>query len=47
MEGLHSKLQKLMVVYHPSIWRFIEVLKDKRQISEQVIIQVLGGHTQI
>ena len=46
VEGWHSKFQKLMVVHHPSIWRFTEVLKDKKQSNEQGITQVLGGHTQ-
>ena len=29
VEGWHSKFQKLVVVHYPSIWRFIEVLKDE------------------
>ncbi|KFD46115.1 hypothetical protein M514_13010 [Trichuris suis] len=36
-----------MVVHHPSIWKFIEVLKDEQEDNEQVIAQILGGHRQI
>ncbi|KFD66258.1 hypothetical protein M514_21545 [Trichuris suis] len=47
VEGWHNKFQKLMVVHHPSIWKFIEVLKDEQEDNEQVITQILGGHRQI
>ena len=47
VEGWHSKFQKLMLVHHPSIWRFSEVLKDEEQSNGQVITLVLGGQIQI
>lgn len=42
-ESWHTTFQKLIVMHCPSIWRFTEVLKG----DEQLITQVLGGHTQI
>lgn len=41
VEGWHHKFQKLMLLHHPSVWRFIEVLKDEQQSSEQVVIRFL------
>lgn len=35
VEGWHSKFQKLMVVHHPSIWRFIEVIQDKHKSNDR------------
>ncbi|KHJ40130.1 hypothetical protein D918_09827 [Trichuris suis] len=46
-EGWHNKFQKVMVVHHPSIWKFIEVLKGEQEDNEQAIAQVLGGHRQV
>lgn len=36
-----KQISKLMVVHHPSIWRFTKVLKDKQQSNKQVITQAL------
>ncbi|KAJ4443171.1 hypothetical protein ANN_04821 [Periplaneta americana] len=47
VEGWHSTIQKLMVVYHPSAWKFIEVLKNEEHMNEQTILQLHGGHIQL
>ncbi|KFD61048.1 hypothetical protein M514_08442 [Trichuris suis] len=47
VECWHNKFQKVMVVHYPSIWKFIEVLKDEQEDNEQAIAQMLGDHRQI
>ena len=41
VEGWHGKFQELMGIRHPSIWRFIDMLKDEQQSNEQLSPRLL------
>ncbi|XP_034231509.1 uncharacterized protein LOC117639742 [Thrips palmi] len=47
VEGWHNHLQRLMVIRHASIWRFLENLKKEENEIFTQLTQVRGGHTKI
>jgi len=47
VEGWHNHLQKMMVVHHGSLWRFLDILKKEETQIRNTIVQVQGGHTNI
>ena len=43
LEGWHRRLLTNMAGCHPSIWRFLEVLRREQALNDQVITQMLAG----
>ena len=46
-EGWHNHFQKMMIVHHASIWRFLDVLKLEEKNIRTQVDQLRGGHTQL
>ena len=44
VEGWHRRLQANLYVYHPTLWKLIEVLKREESLVSTEIAQVVGGH---
>ena len=43
-EGLDRRLQANLNVYHPTLWKLIEVLKREESLVRTQIAQDVGGH---
>ena len=44
IEGWHRNFQTTVGVNHPSLWRFLDVLKQEEALNRVTILQTLGGH---
>ena len=44
VEGWHRRLQANLNVYHPTLWKLIEVLKREESLVRTEIAQAVGGH---
>ncbi len=47
VEGWHSKFQKMLVVHHANIWKFLEEVRDEEHDFHQVLAQIRAGHIDI
>ncbi|XP_067686976.1 uncharacterized protein [Haliotis asinina] len=43
LKGWHRRLLTNMSGCHPSIWRFLDVLRREQALNDQVITQMLSG----
>ena len=44
VEGWHRRLQANLDVYHPTLWKLIDVLKREESLVRTEIAQAVGGH---
>ncbi|KAE8746158.1 hypothetical protein FOCC_FOCC007159 [Frankliniella occidentalis] len=47
VEGWHSKFQKLLVVHHANIWKFLDEVIDEEHDFRQLLAQLRAGHINI
>ncbi|KAK3931052.1 Thyrotropin receptor [Frankliniella fusca] len=47
VEWWHSKFQKMLVVHHANIWKFLEEVRDEEHDFHQVLTQIRAGHIDI
>lgn len=47
VEGWHSKFQKLLVVHHANVWKFLDEIRSEEHDFNQLLIQVRAGHINI
>ncbi|KAK3932001.1 DNA polymerase subunit gamma-1 [Frankliniella fusca] len=47
VEGWHSKFQKLLVVHHANVWKFLDEVIDEEHDFHQLLAQVRAGHINI
>lgn len=47
VEGWHNRFQKAVAVHHPSIWRFLDMVRDEQRDNERDITRLLGGQRDI
>jgi len=47
VEGWHNRLDKICVVHHASLWRFLDAIRSEENQIRNQVIQVQGGHTRI
>ena len=46
VEGYHSKFQKLIVVHHANIWKFLDEVREKHDLHK-ILEVVRRGHTKV
>ena len=44
VEDWHRRLQANLDVYHPTLWKLIDVLKREESLVRTEIAQAVGGH---
>ena len=44
VEGWHRRLQANLNMFHPTLWKLIDVFKREESLVKAEIAQVLGGH---
>lgn len=44
IEGWHRRFQSLCAGWHPTFWKFINILKKEQSINRAEILQAQGGH---
>lgn len=47
VEGWHSKFQKMIVVHHANVWKYIDELKAEEHDFHQIHAQVKAGHINV
>jgi hypothetical protein len=47
VEGWHSKQQKMIVVHHANVWRFLDEIRDEEHDFHQVLLQLRAGHINV
>jgi hypothetical protein len=43
VEGWHKRFSSLLAGTHPTIWRFIDAIKDEQSVTEMKIGQLVAG----
>lgn len=44
IEGWHRSFQATVGINHPTLWRFLDVLRQEEALNRMTILQMLGGH---
>lgn len=47
VEAYHSKFQKMIVVHHANVWKFLDELRAEEHDFHQVLAQVRAGHINV
>lgn len=47
VEGWHSRFQRMMLVHHATLWKFMEKLRLDQKENEVMIMQLEAGHSRI
>ena len=45
VEGYHRRLQSSVSAHHPSLWKFLDILKREQALNRAVVIQANAGQS--
>ncbi|KAK3919694.1 Transposase for insertion sequence element IS905 [Frankliniella fusca] len=47
VEAYHSKFQKLLVVHHANVWKFLDEIRSEEHDFHQILAQIRAGHINV